>query len=340
MNTLILDVREKAKETSFSGVVSIFQSGNELYNEAFGYADIANARKNTVSTRFGIASGTKFFTALGIGVLIDQGRLTLDTRIHDIFQQELTWIDKQATVGHLLTHTSGIFDYYDEEVITDFDNFYVDIPWYRLETPLDYLPLFEGQPVKFLSGERFSYSNGGYICLGMVIEKLTRVSYRDFIQTNIFSPANMLDSGYFAFNQLPEQTANGYVESEDGSYKTNIYNLPIRGASDGGAYTTSLDLLHFWSALINYKILSLSLTRQFLSPQVSISERTKYGYGIYISKIKGSDSFFFAGGDAGVGFVSRYIPESDLQITLFANKTNGEEEIDEVVCQHLERIVL
>ena len=162
------EVRRKAAETSFSGVVSVVRSEQTLYREAFGYADFSEKRKNNLDTKFGIASGTKFFTAMGIGTLIDAGKLSLYTSIRDIFQRELSYIDSQATIAQLLSHTSGMYDYYDEETDIDSENFFVDIPWFQIETPSDYLPLFENKQPKFTPGERYSYSNGGYVFLGVI----------------------------------------------------------------------------------------------------------------------------------------------------------------------------
>lgn len=336
MDKLINEIRKEAEDISFSGVISLFKSNEEIYNEAFGYANITNKRKNTLSTKFGIASGTKLFTALGIGSLLDEGKIELTSTIKNIFKKEFSFIDSNATISQLLAHTSGIFDYYDEELITDFDNFFVEIPWYKLDTPIDYLPLFKNKEPKFFPNERFSYSNGGYLFLGIIIEKLSNQLYRNYIKTKVFVPAQMTDSGYYAFNNLPENTAYGYKLSEDDNYETNIYNLPIRGASDGGAYTTTFDLQKLWTSLRNNKILTKNLTKKFLSPQIRINDSVDYGYGIYISKIKDMKMFFIAGSDAGVGFDSIYIPGEDLIINIISNKTNGEEEIREVVLQNIE----
>jgi len=336
MDKLIQKIRGKAEETTFSGVVSMFQGEKELYGESFGYADIANKRKSNVKTKFAIASGTKFFTALGIGSLIDEGRLSLDTAVREIFHKDFSYIDSQATIAQLLTHTSGIYDYYDEEWEIDSENYFVDIPWYKLQTPSDYLLLFENKKQKYPPGARFSYSNGGYIFSGIIIERITGQLYRDYIRTHVFVPAGMDDSGYYAFNQLPENTAYGYKKGQKGVRETNIYNLPVRGASDGGAYTTVTDLHKFWSALFNNKILSKKLTKAFLSAHVIVDDPIEYGYGVYISKYNGMDMFFIVGGDAGVGFDSRYIPEKELQITIISNTTDGEEKVRDVIYAELE----
>ena len=330
MQNLIHKIEKTALETEFSGVVSLFKENATVFNKAFGYRDVKNMLLNSTSTRFGIASGTKVFTGLGIGVLIDQGLISLDTTMAEINQEYRGFIDEHATILHLLTHTSGIYDYYDEEVEEDFENFSVEIPWYELETPIDYYPLFEGKAMKFHPGERYSYSNGGYVFLGMIIEKLTGMLYRDFIYEHVLQAANMHNSGFFAFNDLPENTVNGYYEDRR---RTNIYQLPIRGGGDGGMYTTTDDLRAFWDNLLLNRILSEELTKTYLSTHCTINDRIGYGCGIY-KRLDGS-MFSIAGGDAGVGFDSRYILQDKLIINILSNITNGESDLRKVVLSTL-----
>lgn len=339
MDQFIDEVRKTAKETSFFGVVSVYKGENVLYHEAFGYADIAEKRENNLDTKFSIASGTKLFTALGIGTLIDSGRLSLDKTVYEIFLRDPSYIDSRATVAQLLSHTSGIYDYYDEEQETDCEDFFVDIPWYRLETPSDYLPLFENKQRKFSPGERFSYSNGGYVFLGIVIEKITGKLYRDYIREKVYDPAGMNDSGFYAFNQLPENTAYGYMKNKDGTLVTNIYNLPIRGGADGGAYTTITDVHKLWRSLVSNRILSERLTDTFLSPHASFDDTIDYGYGIYLTRYQGMDMLMFWGGDPGVEFISRYVPVKELQVTIISNMTNGYKYIKEVINSYLGELV-
>jgi CubicO group peptidase (beta-lactamase class C family) len=174
---LVDQIEKIVRETDFSGVISIHQAESQLYKQAFGYRDIQNRLPNLPGTRFGIASGTKLFTALGIGRLIDQGLLKLETRVGELSPDYVDFIDPRATIRHLLTYTSGIYDYYDEEIEQDFNRYFVSIPWYCLETPADYWPLFQGHDSKFQPGERYSYSNGGYVFLGIVIVKKSLASF-------------------------------------------------------------------------------------------------------------------------------------------------------------------
>ena len=173
MNQLNQVIEGAVNDTRFSGVVFVKIEGNVVFENAYGYADRSNKILNTVDTRFGIASGTKFLTALGIGKLIDSGELALTSRLCDCVNIDFPQISKDVTIDHLLTHTSGVYDYYDEELVEDIDNFQLNIPCFELKGPKDYIPLFRDGEMKFNPGERFSYSNGGFILLGIVIEEIS-----------------------------------------------------------------------------------------------------------------------------------------------------------------------
>jgi CubicO group peptidase (beta-lactamase class C family) len=335
--TLVDLIDRTAAESGFSGVVHVAQSGSAAGGEdgggsdgpdrvtrAYGYAERSNRVPNRPDTRFGIASGTKLLTALALGILMDRGELAPESRVKDLVSFELPGFAHEVTIHHLLTHTSGIFDYYDEELVEDFDNYFVDIPWNFLTTPRDYLPLFQHEGMKFAPGERFSYSNGGYILLGIVIEEVTGGLYREFVTKEVFGPAGMDDSGFFALNELPERTAVGYMPKEDGGFRTNVYNLPIIGASDGGAFLTAADSERLWTTFFEGGIVTPTTREAFLTPWSRVHETVDYGYGIYIWKGPGVPAYFFSGSDAGVGFDSRHFPETGVTITILSNITDGE----------------
>ncbi len=330
MEELIRSIEQVAAETEFSGVVSIFRGKSTEFSKAFGYRDVKNRLPNTTDTRFGIASGTKLVTALGIGALIDRGRLSLNTAVGEMDREYRGFVDERATILHLLTHTSGIYDYYDEEIEQDFDQPPPEIPWAELQTPSDYYPLFKGREMKFRPGERYSYSNGGYVLLAMLIEKLTGRLYRDFVQEHVLVPANMQRSGFYAFDDLPPNTANGYLEDRR---TTNIYRLPPRGGGDGGMYTTTGDLRLLWDSLFSGRILSRELMTTYLKTHCRRDDTRGYGCGVY--KSLDDSMFWIVGGDAGVGFDSRFIVAEKLTVNILSNITDGEEDMREVVLRHL-----
>ncbi|RPI33074.1 MAG: class C beta-lactamase-related serine hydrolase [Chloroflexota bacterium] len=323
---LISKLEQTALETKFSGVISIYQDSTSVFNQAFGYRDIKNQLPNLTTTLFGTASGTKTFTALGIGKLIDQGLISLNTAVGEINPDYTNFIDPGATILQLLTHTSGIYDYYDEEVNQDSEKFFVEIPWYKLGTTSDYYPLFRNQVMKFQPGEKFSYSNGGYVFLGILLEKLTGGLYRDFIFEPLLKPALMKRSNFYALNDLPANTAQGYLNDRQ---TTNIYNIPVRGSGDGGMFTTTDDLHLFWDQLFTYKILSKELTDLYFRTYHRFNDLFGYGCGIY--KRLDHPMYSISGSDAGVGFESRYLVTDKVTINILSNITEGDEDIRPVV---------
>lgn len=314
------------EEHAFSGVISIRRRGTVLYERAAGYADRSHKIENTLETRFGIASGTKFFTALAIAKLVEARKLSFSTRLKDCIALNFPRYSQAITIRHLLTHTSGIPDYYDEEKIADFDNFALSIPWYALNGPRDYLAAFPDEAMKFAPGERFSYSNGGYILLGVVIEELTGLKYQDFVEQTIFKAIGMNQSGYFALNRLPEKTAVGYVEEAEG-WRTNVFDLPVVGASDGGAFTTVQDLATLWNAFWGCEILPKELVDLYAKPYVKAEtegEHTYYGHGLWICEDEGRNrEEYITGCDAGVSFKSSVNRAKGLQVTVISNTTDG-----------------
>jgi CubicO group peptidase (beta-lactamase class C family) len=313
----------------FSGVVSVGHGGELVHAHAAGMADRAESRRVDTDTRFGIASGTKLFTALGIMRLVERGRLELDSRVVDLLPGAFSRMDHAVTIRHLLTHTSGFSDYYNEDDNPDSEAFFVDIPWYRLETPSDYLPLMEDYSMRSSPGGPFVYNNGGFVILGAVIESVSGETYRDFVEREVLARAGMGRSGFFAFNRLPVNTAFGYIDGIDGSWRTNIYNLPIRGGGDGGMYTTARDLARFWHAFVTGGIVGSDLTRQMLTPHARINEHTEYGLGVYLDAT--GSAYFIVGGDAGVGFESRYFANDEVVVSIVSNTTAGEEGMAEKV---------
>ena len=92
--------------------------------------------------------------------------------------------------------------------------------------------------------------------LGLIVEQITGTPFAEYIGEHIFRPAGMHDSGYFASDQLPPRTAQSYIQNADGTWRSNIYAVPIVGGPDGGAYTTAADMAHFWQALLTHKLLT------------------------------------------------------------------------------------
>lgn len=306
----------------FSGAVFV-RTGSESFEQGYGYANRSERIENTPNTRFGIASGCKIFTSVAIGQLVQNGLLSFDAYLKDCLDISFPHFDPGVTIHHLLTHTSGIPDYFDEEIMHDFEELWKALPTYSLQTPEDFLPLFQNGKMKFSAGERFSYNNAGFIVLGLIIERVAGMGFADYVEKHIFGRSGMADSGYFRMDQLPERTALGYIDGEQ-NWRSNIFSVPVKGGPDGGAFTTVHDLARFWDALLHHELLSEAYTKLMLTPHAKVNENTQYGYGVWIRMVdNGIFKYFVMGSDPGVTMQSSVYAVGDVQAHIIGNINRG-----------------
>ncbi|MFG6146853.1 serine hydrolase domain-containing protein [Halobacillus sp. B23F22_1] len=315
-------IKDYSQKVDFSGVIYVKQEDRVLLSEAFGNANRAEYLPNNVHTRFGIASGCKLFTAIGIGQLVESGVIAFDTPIAKCLEINFPYFDEGVTIHHLLTHTSGIPDYFDEEVMTDYEDLWKDRPVYQMKSLIDFLPLFQHQKMKFNPGETFHYNNAGYILLGLIIEQHTGKRFTDYMEEEIFQKIGMKGSGYYSLDQLPQNTAMGYIDNkESGGWKTNIYSIPAKGGADGGAFVTAPDMITVWEALFKYQLLTEEMTSTLLQPHVHVNGEINYGYGIWMNQRKDHIyKYHVMGYDPGVRFRAVYYPDSQLKLAVPSNQ--------------------
>jgi CubicO group peptidase (beta-lactamase class C family) len=293
----------------FSGVISIRRDDEVLGEWAVGLADRTAGVANTPHTRFGLASGTKTFTAVTVLSLVADGLLTLDRAARELLGDDLPLIADDVTIDHLLTHTSGIGDYLDEEVDALAP---LTIPAQRLDSTPAYLPMLEGFPTKFPAGDRFSYCNGGYVALAVLAERAAGESFDQLVADRVFAPAGMTSSGFPRSDLLPPGTATGY--KDDG--RTNVFELPVVGSGDGGAHSTVADLHRFWRALRAGRILPQALVPLAVEPTTAdADDGMGYGRGVWLD----DGDLVMAGGDHGVTAVSRHDPATGITVSGLAN---------------------
>ncbi|MFC3419895.1 serine hydrolase domain-containing protein [Salinicoccus hispanicus] len=315
----------------FSGAV-LAKGENTEYRAAYGYADRENKISNNVETRFGIASGCKLFTAIAVSQLAEKGQLDLNGKLEIYLDFEFPHFDDSITIHHLLTHTSGVPDYFDEDEMDDFEALWDDTPMYSLRSLKDFIPLFDDRKMKFSPGDRFHYNNAGYILLGLVVESVSGMAFEDYVEKYVFSRAGMNSSGYFSFDQLPGNVATGYIELEDGSWKSNIYSLPVKGGADGGAFITVDDMDRLWEALMANMLLDQEYTALLLEPHAQEDDTSFYGYGVWIDKkAETIEKYHVMGYDPGVSFHSAYYPGSKTRLTVCANQSEGAYDIMETI---------
>lgn len=319
-----MNLENKRQEIQFSGSIYACKSGKTIVSESFGYANYSGKIINQPHTRFSIASGSKIFTSIAICKLVEEGKITFDTKIMDCLDIHFPYFDEDITIHHLLTHTAGIPDYFDEDEMDDYEALWETVPMYRVRNTKDFLPMFQHAKMQAKVGSSFKYNNAGYIILGLIIEHISGMNFSDYIVKNIFQTAGMNHSGYFSMDELPENVSVGYIEKPDGTWKSNIYSLPVKGGPDGGAYVTAADMGIFWDMLMNGMLLSEEMTRQLLAPQENVEEDIFYGYGGYMELNKqGVVKYIQMGYDPGVNYRSVHYPNQDLTIVVCSNNSEG-----------------
>jgi CubicO group peptidase (beta-lactamase class C family) len=303
-----------ARETGFSGVVRVERDGRVEVEAAYGLGNRAVEIANTVDTRFGIASGSKGFTAVTVMSLVEEGSLELSTTARSLLGDDLPLIRTDVTVEHLLSHTSGIGDYLDEDEDMDLGAYLMPVPVQELATTEQFLAVLDGHKTKFPPGQGFSYSNGGYVVLALLAERATGSSFHDLVLERVCEPAGMSDTAFLRSDELPARTALGYLEV-DGTWRTNVFHLPVRGNGDGGIYTTVADMSSFWRAFFDGALVSTESVSAMVKPHSD-----EYGLGFWLDPERGHVRL--VGSDAGVSFYS--VRTSDGTVfTVISNTTEG-----------------
>lgn len=311
-------------DSNFRGNIYIVKDDKVICESVTGFADLANEVPNAIDTKFASASAGKVFVAVGILQLIGQGKLELDTTLGEILDIDLHNIDGGVTVEQLLNHTSGVPDYFDESIMDEYEDLWVDYPNYKIRHNNDLFPLFITKPMMYEKGTKFQYNNSGYVLLAAIIEKVTGKYFDAYLKENIFDVCGMQSTGYYEFDRLPRKCANSYIycpETED--YRTNIYSVDVKGTGAGGAFITVKDIVSFWQNLLSGKLISKELVDAMLQKQSgdgSDSEEGYYGYGMWIiDNPKGTDYAYFQGCDPGVSFLSEYNGDENIISVLVSN---------------------
>jgi CubicO group peptidase (beta-lactamase class C family) len=326
--------QELEEQDKFSGVVLVTQVDVQLYAGAYGYASRPWKIPNTLDTRFDTASITKLFTSVATLQLIDQGAFGLDTGVIDFLGLEGTAISREVTVFHLLTHSSGIGDDCEEEDGEVYEDLWKARANYSVTETADFLPQFVHKPANFPPGQGCRYCNCAWILLGLMIEQVTGMTYRDYVRQNVFVRAGMARSDFFHMDRVHEDVAEGAdpIEDADGrivGWKKNIYSFPPVGSPDAGAHVTAGDLDRFLRALKAGKLLSPELMEAFFTPQVRDREIDDwvrwYSYGLwfYVDQSGKVVCCQKEGINAGVSGMIRHFPEQDINVVILSNMESG-----------------
>jgi CubicO group peptidase (beta-lactamase class C family) len=293
------------KKNQFIGSVLVAKGGNVLVKKGYGMANIELAVPNTPETKFRLGSITKQFTATAILQLAAAGKLSVDDKISKyIADTPPSWSD--ITIHHLLTHTSGIFNYTNAPEFTK----QMRQSW----KPEDILGLVKNKPLDFTPGSKFSYSNSGYIALGLIVEKASGETYEAYIKKHIFDALDMNASGYDHASSILSHRAVGYTATADGKFSNADFIDMSFPYAAGALYSTVEDLYRWDRALYSDKVLAKASREKMFTPFLN-----DYAYG-WFAKSNGAHKVIAHGGGIN-GFnttIDRY-PGDDACVVVLSN---------------------
>jgi CubicO group peptidase (beta-lactamase class C family) len=312
-------LHETIDALDFDGVVLLRRGDETLFSGAYGLASRRWEVPNTLETRFDTASITKLFTSVAVLQQVEAGALDLDASIHDYVDLEGTRTPREVTLRHLLTHTSGIADDADEEAGEDYADLWVEKPSYSVVETADFLPQFAYKEPRVAPGTDCRYCNVGFVLAGLALERVTGQSYRDYVREHVFARAGMADSDFFDRRDAAPRVAEGGDVDDDGRWMSNMFSYPPIGSPDGGAHATAGDLIRFFEAVRERRLLGEEWTTQFLTPQVRHDEDTEYGFGLEFT-----DAGYYKDGiNAGASGVLIHYTASDVDAVVLSNTENG-----------------
>jgi len=296
----------------FSGAVLIAKNDSILLKKAYGFAHLGHKVKNNIDTKFSYASIGKSFTAVAIFQLIQAGELSLNDPIGKFLPNYPNKVARDSiTIELLLRHRSGLPNYFHSEK-------FLNTSKEQFRTMENIAYLYENEPLEFKPDEQFAYRNTNYIVLGRIIEAISKISYKDYIEKHIFSKTKMHNTGNFDSDHSVDDAAENYTLSNiyPNQLQKTIFMSAVKGSPAGGGYSTLNDLYKFALAFKNNKFLNADYTNIMKKEP----ENDWYGYGMQFAGAKGSGIYGHSGGHFGVGAEWRVFEKQNYIVVLLTNK--------------------
>ena len=302
-------VRTEITRYHIPGVsLAVLRGDRVVLARGYGYANVEHRVPATDSTVYQSGSVGKQFTAAAIVMLAEQGRLALDDSITRFLPDgPATW--RGITIRHLLTHTSGIADYTDSTLDTRRDY-----------TEAELVQLAAKPPLEFAPGDRWSYSNTGYVLLGIIIHRVTGVFYGDFLRDHVFRPLGMRTTRIISEADIIPNRAAGYHLVDDTLKNQDWVSPSLNTTADGALYFTVHDLAQWAIALNHWKIPSRAgLEASWTPVRLNDGGSYPYGFGWQITQQRGYRRIGHGGAWQGFRTAIERYPEFDLSVIVLAN---------------------
>jgi CubicO group peptidase (beta-lactamase class C family) len=297
-------VQSYVSNKQFMGSVLVARGDQVLLSKGYGSANLEWQIPNTPSTKFRLGSLTKQFTAASVLLLEERGKLKVEDPVKKYLPDApAAW--NKMTIFHVLTHTAGIPNF------TSFPDYPSSEPFPT--APEKLVARFRDKPLDFEPGEKWNYSNSGYVLLGYLIERVSGQTYEKFVQDNLFTPLGMKDSGYDSNSAVIARRAAGYSPSPNGTVNAGFIHMSVPFAA-GALYSTTEDLLRWEQGLFGGKLLSTASLQKMTMPF-----KNDYAFGLGVRTDNGRKIIDHNGGIEGFSTELAYYPEDRLTVVVLGN---------------------
>jgi D-alanyl-D-alanine carboxypeptidase len=304
----------------FSGTVLVARKGRVLFSKAYGAARHQPMTPNTVETRFELASLSKLFTAVAIAQLAEQGRIAFDSSVSSVlpdYPNRAT--GRRITLHHLLTHTSGLPDFYRNGKLRALED--------SIHALRDFWRTFALDSLWSEPGARFDYSNSNYILLGSIIERVSGMPFEQYVQRHIFDPAGMSATCYCEPGAPNHATPYSRYTAGFGPSRSAVIERWVEvpagakrpGAPGGGGISTAGDLARFADALLTNRLLTAQMTALVLEPKVNMDGEGRRGYGFEVFDWAGTRVVGHGGNFWGTMSQLDVYPDSGYAVVVLSN---------------------
>jgi CubicO group peptidase (beta-lactamase class C family)/uncharacterized protein YneR len=308
-------VEPVCKPSEPGAAVIVARNGTVVFRKGYGLANLELGVPIEPQMVFRLGSITKQFTAVAILMLVEQGALSLDDDLTTFWAHYPTH-GHRITVEHLLTHTSGIKSYTSMPEWLSL--------WRQDMTVEEIIALFKDQPMDFVPGDRWAYSNSGYHLLGAIIEKVSGQTYEQFLTQHIFDPLGMTHSGYDHVERIVPGRVAGYQKGSEG-YENAPYLSMTHPYAAGGLLSSVDDLVLWDEALYKDKLLAQDTLEQAFTPAVlRTGTATGYGYGWGMTSYEEHRMIEHGGGIPGFLTYAIRLPDDHLFVAVLMNSTAAE----------------
>jgi len=304
----------------------VAKNGKTIYAKGFGLANIDTKEKISAETNFRMASVSKQFTAMCIMLLVKQQKISYDDNLLKFFPNWNKPVGAKITIRHLLTHSSGIWDY--EELVPQDQQTQIldaDVVSYLVKKDSTY----------FEPGSTFQYSNSGFCVLEQIVEKVSGLSFSKFTEQNIFKPLGMSNTRIYEQGETIPNRAMGFARNEKNEIVPSDQSITSATKGDGCVYTSINDYQKWANALISNKLVNIGNQLKLVNKHIERTINAYYGLGWFNAlDDKNKLSIYHTGSTCGFSNVVKIFPKDKLVIAYFSNIADNHKpfyEIEEIV---------